>query len=170
MPEPEPNQREPNKRPIERYVVRTRNKFIDKLRGVPDLSCVMLFKIAKMIITIINAYKDMAQAGAHWTTYFEGPNGLAWDLSMAPSKEILMGLYARCIFLPAHWLVTFEEAFYTGFFEVESRIFSLMNQDPHSRYVPFMRMEVEHPLRDVAREAELQQRRIQKFQRALKSL
>ena len=126
----------------------------------------MLTKFAKMIVTIITSFNDMAQTGQHWTTYCEGPNGLAWDLSMAPSKEILMGLYARCIFLPAHWLVTFEEAFYTGFFEVESQIFSLMNQDPRSRYVAFMRMEVEHPLRDVAAEAEMQQR-IQRFKRAL---
>ena len=60
LPPPEPNQR-----PTERYVVRSLNKLIGKLRGVPDLSCVMIVKIAKMIITIINAYKNMAQAGAH---------------------------------------------------------------------------------------------------------
>ena len=91
----------------------------------------------------------MAQIGQHWTTYFEGPDGLAWDLSQAPKKEILMGMYARCIFLPSHWLVTFEEAFYTGFFKVESKIFSLMNQDPQSRYVAFMQMEVNRPLQDL---------------------
>ena len=79
---------------------------------------------------------------------------MAWDLGMAPSKDILYGLYARCIFLPAHWLVTFEEAFYTGFFEIKTKIFSPINQEPRSRYVAFMRMEVERPLWDVIEETE----------------
>ena len=108
---------------------------ISRLEGVPDLSCMMLTKIAKMIITIITAFNDLSQAGPHCSTYFKGPNGLAWNLSDAPLKEILIGLYARCIFLPAHWMVTFEECFYTGFFEIDSQIFSMMNKDPRSRYV-----------------------------------
>ena len=65
--------------------------------------------------------------------------------------------------------MTFEEAFYTGFFEVESQIFSMMNQDPRSRYVVFMCMEVKRPLRDVVAEAELQQR-VACFKHALNSL
>ena len=83
---------------------------ISRLEGVPDLSCMMLTKIAKMIITIMTAFNDLSQAGPHWSTYFEGPNGLAWNLGDAPPKEILMGLYARCIFLPAHWMVTLRNA------------------------------------------------------------
>ena len=75
---------------------------ISRLEGVPDLSCMMLTKIARMILTIITAFHDLSQVGPHWSTYFEGPNGLAWNLSDAPPKEILMGLYARCRFLPAH--------------------------------------------------------------------
>ena len=77
-----------------------------------------------------------------------------------------MGLYARCIFLPSQWMVTFKDCFYTGFFEVESHIFLLENQDPQSIYVAFMTMEMEHPLRDVATKTELQQR-IQHLKRAL---
>ena len=88
--------------------------------------------------------------------YFKGPNGLAWNVTDAPPKDILMGLYATCILLPAHWMVTFEECFYTRFFKIDSHIFSLMNKDPRSRNVVYMTMEVEHPLRDVAAEAELQ--------------
>lgn len=152
----------------EKYVVDTLNYFILKLKGIPDLSCVMLVKICKMLVTIITSFNNLARSGAHWTTYFEGPNGLAWDLSMAPSKDILYGLYARCIFLPAHYLVTFEEAFYTGFFEIETKIFSMINQEPKSRYVAFMRMEVERPLHDVYAEAE-QQDRIQRMEAALRT-
>ena len=127
----------------------------------------MLSKIARMIVTIITSFNDMAQAGAHWTTYFEGPGGLAWNLQEAPSKEILMGLYARCIFLPAHWMVTFEEAFYTGFFEVESKLFSLTNEDPRSKYIAFRTMEVDRPLTDVIAEAELKAK-IARFKGGLK--
>ena len=41
--------------------------------------------------------------------------------------------------------------------KIDSNIFSLLNKDPRSRYVAYMTMEAEHPLRDVAAEAELQQ-------------
>ena len=157
---------EPNKKPTEQYVITSMKNVISRLEGVPDLSCMMLTKIANMIITIITAFNDLSQAGPHWSTYFEGPNGLAWNLSDAPPKEILMGLYARCIFLPAHWMVTFEECFYTGFFEIDSQIFSMINKDPRSRYVAYMTMEKEHPVRDVLAEVELQQR-MQRFRAAL---
>ena len=77
-----------------------------------------------------------------------------------------MGLYARIIFLPAHFMVTFEEAFYTGFFEVQSSLFSTLNSDLHSRYVAFMRMEKEMPLKDVLVDAKLE-RHIRRFQQGL---
>ena len=114
----------------------------------------MLFKIARMLVTVITSFKRLPRAGPHWTTYFEGPDGIAWDLQEAPSKEILMGIYARCIYLPAHYMVTFKEAFYTGFFEVETTLFSLTNDNPLGRYIAFRTMEVDHPLEDVAAEAE----------------
>ena len=63
-------------------------------------------------------------------------------------------------------MVTFEECFYTGFFEIDSHIFSLMNKDPRSRFVAYMTMENEHSLMDVVAEAELQQR-MECFKRAL---
>ena len=67
-----------------------------------------------------------------------------------------MGLYAKCIFLLTHWMVTFEECFYIGFFEIDSHIFLLLNKDPRSKYVYYMTIEMEHPVRDVLAEAELQ--------------
>ena len=158
LPEPAPD-----RKPTKKYVADTLNNYIHRLKGIPDLCCVMLSKIARMIVTIITSVNDMAQAGAQWTTYFKGPDGLAWDLQESPSKEILMGLYARCIFLLAHWMVTFEEAFYTGFFEVETKIFSLMNQDPQSRYIAFRTMEVDRPLTYVLAKAELKAK-IARFQ------
>ena len=40
-----------------------------------------------------------------------------------------MGIYSKAIFLPSHFMVTFKEAFYTSFFEVQSHIFSTINAD-----------------------------------------
>ena len=68
--------------------------------------------------------------------------------------------------MPSHFMLTFKGAFYTGFFEIDSQIFSMMNKDPRSRYVAYMTMEMEHPVRDVLAEAELQQR-MQRFRAAL---
>lgn len=124
-----------------------------RLDKVPELSCVMLNKISRMIITLITAFKELPHAAPHWTTYFEGPDGLAWNLQEAPLKEILMGMYARCIYLPSHYMTTLKEAFYTGFFEVETSLFSLTNNNPLSS-VAFQTMEVDHPLENVAAKAE----------------
>ena len=68
-----------------------------------------------------------------------------------------MGMYSRLLFLPSHFMVTFEEAFYMGFFEVQSNIFSLINKDLQSKYVAFMCMEIKTPLKDVLVDAELEQ-------------
>ena len=146
----------PKTQPTERYVVSTLRNVLQRMENLPDLSCMMLVKIARMLLMVITAFKELPKAGPHWTTYFEGPDGFAWNLQNAPSKEILMGIYGRCIYLPSHFLNTFEEAFYTGFFEVHTEIFSSTNQNPLSRYVAFRRTEVEHPLQDVAMEAERQ--------------
>ena len=77
-----------------------------------------------------------------------------------------MGMYSQVIFLPAHFMVPFKEAFYTRFFEVKSSLFSTLNSDLRSRYVAFMRMEKEMPLKDVLADAELE-RRIRRFQQGL---
>ena len=59
------------RKPTEKYVVDTLNNYIHWIKGIPDLSCVMLTKIARMIVTIITSFNDMAQARAHWTTYLK---------------------------------------------------------------------------------------------------
>lgn len=147
-------------------MIKTLKPLADMFKGIPDLSCIMLVKIAKMIVTAIEQFNDMEQTGHPWTRFFEGMDGLCWNLQTAPPKNVLMGLYARIIFLPSHFLVTFEETFYTGFFEIETKVFSPLNQDPRSRFVAFLKMELEMPVGDVIRDNETRQR-IQRFQRAL---
>ena len=107
---PEPKQ---GRAPTERYMVETLNGVIHQLKGIPYLSCIMLVKVAKMIVTVIQTYHDIEQTGHPWTKFFEGAHGLCWNLLKAPSTQLLMGFYARLIFLPSHFMVTFEEAFYT---------------------------------------------------------
>lgn len=154
------------RQPTEKYMVDTLNATIDQLKKSPDLACIMLCKIAKMICTCITKFNSLELTEHPWTRFFEGSQGLCWNLELAPSRQVLMGLYARVIFLPAHFLVTFEEAFYTGFFEVQSNLFSLINQDLSSRFVAFLRMEVEMPMRDVIADLETSQR-IRRIQHAL---
>ena len=69
---------------------------------------------------------------------------------------------------PGSLVGTFEEAFYTGFFKIKTKIFSPINQEPRSRYVAFMRMEVERPLRDVIKEVEHEDR-VKRMRAALQS-
>ena len=76
----------PTTRPTERYVLDTLGNILHRLDKVPDLSCVMMVKIARMLITVITSFKRLPAAGPHWTTYFEGPDGISWDLQEAPSK------------------------------------------------------------------------------------
>lgn len=163
---PEPKQ---GRALTERYMIDTLNGVIQQLKGIPDLSCVMMVKIAKMIITVITEFRGLEQTRHPWTRLFEGTHGLCWNLLKAPTRQVLMGLYARVIFLPSHYLVTFEEAFYTGFFEVQSDIFSLLNRNLRSRFVAFMHMEIEMPLKDVLADVELEQR-IKIYQIALENL
>ena len=58
-----------------------------------------------------------------------------------------MDLFARIQFLPSHFMLTFEEAFHTGFFEQErpSRIFSPITTDYAARYIAFSAAEDEKP-------------------------
>lgn len=130
------------------------------------MACIMLVKVAKMIVMAITTFHDLEQMGHPWTRFFEGVNGLCKNLQKAPPRQVLMGLFARVIFLPSHNLVTFEEAFYTGFFEMQSNIFSLLNTNNSSTFIAFMKMEIEMPLIDVVADMELHDR-IQRFQKAL---
>ena len=72
--------------------------------------------------------------------FFEGAQGLGWNLLKALARQVLMSLYSRVLFSPTHFMVTFEESFYTGFFKVQINVFSVINKDLRSKYVAFMQM------------------------------
>ena len=112
---------------------------IELYKAIPDLACLMLVKICKMLLAAIETFQHTAATSAPWTRFFEVSQGLWWDLSSTPDYNVLMGLYARIQFLPSHFLLTFEECFYTGFFEhaQPSRIFSPITTDYPARYIAF---------------------------------
>ena len=45
--------------PIEKYIVETLTGVINQLKGVPDLTCIMLVKITKMLVTTIQVFDNI---------------------------------------------------------------------------------------------------------------
>ena len=66
----------------------------------------------------------------------------------------------------SHYLQTFEDAFYTGFFEYQSHIFGPLVHDLGARLVAYQAMELKFPLRDMIEDA----RRERNHKRNLKAL
>ena len=77
----------------------------------------MLHKIAKMLIATITIFNPLIAFQHPFTRFLEGHNPINWDLPKMPPQNVIMGLYARLQIMPAHFMLTFKEAFLTGFFE-----------------------------------------------------
>ena len=131
----------PEERINERYMIRVCTEAAKVFEGMPDITCQMLRKICKMLLTCITMYHRPELADTPWMSYLEGNQGLAYDMSQQPSKEILYGLFARVIFLPSYFLNTFEEAFYTGFFTFDTHIFAPEMRNLRARFVAYQAME-----------------------------
>ncbi len=129
-----------------------------QLTGIPDLAFVMLCKIIDMLTTCIETFPATIETKAPWTRFLEGRKGMCWNLQTTPTPRILMGIFARVQFLPTHYLVTWEEAFYTGFFEYQSNIFGPLVQDLGARYVAYQTMEMQNPLEDILESRERHER------------
>ena len=65
----------------------------------------------------------------------EGKQDLTFDLNKGPNRKQVMGQYARCQFLPANCMQTFEEMFVVGFFETGIAKFSPNVSNPTLKYV-----------------------------------
>ena len=122
----------------EGYMLRVAKTTIKKFEGVPDLACKMLVKIMKMLVACIEIFPQaLDQYKAPWTRFLEGTNGLCWNLQSFPTSQLLMGFFARLQFMPTYYMMTFEEAHYTRFFESGSHIFGPFLADIHCRFVAF---------------------------------
>lgn len=91
------------------YFVQTSQAAQAKCADVPDLACKMLEKIADMLIAVATAFQN---------------EYIYYDLSQYPLAAKLMNLYARVIHLSARYMMTFEDAYHTGFFEYPGAVFS----------------------------------------------
>ena len=150
-------------------MLQTCEAVISQFQAVPDLACIMLKKIMKLIKVCINTFPEKIAVTAPWTRFLEGRKGLCWDLQTAPTQECIMGFYARVQFLPSHYMVTWEEAFYTSFFEYQSSIFGPLVEDYGTRYVAYQAMELKNPLHATLKSAE-KERKIRQWQAGLKAI
>ena len=155
-----------NEEPTEQYMVETLTQAINQFKGVPDLAYQMLTKICKMLLACIEDFHESIHTRATWVRFLEGRQGLSWNLQLAPTPEKIMGLFAHLHFVAGHYLQTFEDAFYTGFFEYQTKIFGPLVQDLGARLIAYQAMERKFPLRDVIEDA----RRERDYQRYLKAL
>ena len=77
-----------------------------------------------------------------------------------------MGVFACLHFVAGRDLHTFEDAFYTGFFEYQTQIFGPLVKDLGARLIAYQAMERKFPLRDIIEDS----RRERDYQRYLKAL
>lgn len=64
---------------------------------------------------------------------------------------------------------TFEDAFYTGFFEYQSQIFGPLCTDLAARLVAYQAMELQNPLRDTLEDAR-KERNYQRYRKGLERI
>ncbi|MCO5592774.1 hypothetical protein L7F22_046777 [Adiantum nelumboides] len=126
--------------PTVTYVVNTLNLTIQLLREVPDLTCHMLVKIARMIVTCIQVFRDTEDDDHPWNLFLKGRRGICWNLKDSPPRWIIMAIYSCLMYLPSHFLQTFEKAFVTGFFKINTQIFHPMAKDLKARSPYFRTM------------------------------
>lgn len=138
--------------PTEEYILETLERVCEQFKGVPHLACQMMIRIASLIIACIKDFHDTIHMRAPWTKFLEGRQGLSWNLQTTPDPQIIMGMCARIQFMPGHFLNTFEDAFYTGFFEYQTKIFSPLVEDLGARLVAFQAMDLKNPIRDILEE------------------
>lgn len=154
-----------NEEPTEACMLHTLKQAIQQFKGVPDLACQMLIKICKMILACIEDFHESIHTRATWTRFLEGRQGLSWNLQLALEPQKIMCLFARLHFVTGHYLQTFEDAFYTGFFEYQSDIFGPLVRDFGARLIAYQAMECKYPLRDMIEDT----RRERNYQRHLKA-
>ena len=105
------------------YMVRTLTAAIKLFTGSPDFTCMMLRKICKTLLTVLEVFQPPEASESIF--FFPQDTGYkcVYDLSTQLDSKIIHQLYQRIIFLPSYHMQAFEEAFYMGFFTIESEIF-----------------------------------------------
>ena len=83
-------------------VVSTLKYAINMYDGAPNISCRILVKIADLLRLIVETFHKELRHNRPWEIMLEGNQALMFDLNKGPNRKQVMGLYARCQFLPAY--------------------------------------------------------------------
>ena len=124
-----------DREPTETYMLQTCEATISQFKGIADLACLMLVKIMKLIKVYIKAFSDAIKRTLH------GQGSWKEEVVYAGTSRKLLhqlaswGSMQECRFLPSHYMVTWEEAFYTGFFEYQSSIFGPLVEEYGARFI-----------------------------------
>ncbi|KAI5057986.1 hypothetical protein GOP47_0028001, partial [Adiantum capillus-veneris] len=145
----------------QKYFVSSLKQAIRMYEGVPDLACRMLVKIAHLLILCVDIFDKELPNNRPWEMMLEGNQSLAYDLNKGPNRAQIMGLYARCQFLPSHHMQTFEEIFVTGFFETGLAIFRPNARNPTLRYIAYKDAEDGDPVHQLIKQQEESQKQEQ---------
>ena len=119
----------PTKHVTHDYFVHTLQAMKSQCHNIPDIACKMMETIVDMLVTVAQAFQReylLPHQLSHPSIYY--------DLSQYPSTAQLMNIYARVIHLPSRYIMTFEEACFTGFFEYPGAVFSPYEVYVNTRY------------------------------------
>ncbi|RYA37988.1 hypothetical protein DD606_26125 [Enterobacter cloacae complex sp. GF14B] len=89
----------------------------------PDLSCQMLKKICRTLLACIEVFTLDKSTNSTLLSTADTVKNMMYDRALQPSPKVLHLFYQRIMFMPSFHMQAFEEAFYTGFFTHESKIF-----------------------------------------------
>ena len=89
----------------------------------------MMIKVADMLLVVVSAFTSIHLAPVQIN---EPP--VYYDLSQYPSTAQVMNVHARVIHLPSYYLMTCEQACFTGFFEYTGSAFSPYKQYINTRF------------------------------------
>ena len=66
-----------NRRPTKYYMTNELIETIELYKAIPDLVCLMLVKICKMLLAAIETFQHTGAISAPWTRFFEGSQASA---------------------------------------------------------------------------------------------
>ena len=107
-----------------------------------------------MLLLIVDTFNKELSHNRPWEIFLEGNQSLAFNLNQTPTRSQIMGIYARCQFLPSYYMQTFEELFTTGFFDKGLAIFGPSVKNPTLRYVAYKEAEAGNPVQQAILQAE----------------
>ena len=86
------------------YFISTLKYAIRMYDGASNIACRMLIKIAYLLLLIVDIFHKELPHNWPWEIMLEGNQALTFNLNKGPNWKQVMGLYAKCQFLPAYYM------------------------------------------------------------------